>query len=51
MKLLNHSCKIQINFIALTKLEILINGLMIGVKCNMDKDWVGGTIGLFEKSL
>ena len=24
-------------------------GEMIGVKFNKDKDWVGGTLGLFEK--
>jgi hypothetical protein len=27
----------------------LSRGEMIGVKFNKDKDWVGGTIGLFEK--
>jgi hypothetical protein len=24
-------------------------GEMIGVKFNKDKDWVGGTVGMFEK--
>ncbi|TVP46379.1 MAG: hypothetical protein EA341_13785 [Mongoliibacter sp.] len=28
----------------------LSRGEMIGVKFNKDKDWVGGTLGLFEKS-
>jgi len=27
----------------------LSRGEMIGVKFNTDKDWVGGTIGLFER--
>jgi hypothetical protein len=27
----------------------LSRGEMIGVKFNKDKDWVGGTIGLFEQ--
>jgi hypothetical protein len=27
----------------------LSRGEMIGVKFNKDKDWVGGTIGLFQK--
>ncbi|MCU0402491.1 MAG: hypothetical protein MUE75_16055, partial [Algoriphagus sp.] len=27
----------------------LSRGEMIGVKFNKDKDWVGGSIGLFEK--
>ena len=27
----------------------LSRGDMIGVKFNKDKDWVGGTIGMFEK--
>jgi hypothetical protein len=29
----------------------LSRGEMIGVKFNKDKDWVGGTIGLFERSI
>lgn len=33
----------------LTNLVRLSRGEMIGVKFNKDKDWVGGTIGLFEK--
>ena len=32
----------------LTNLVRLSRGEMIGVKFNKDKDWVGGTIGLFE---
>jgi hypothetical protein len=32
-----------------TNLIRLSRGEMIGVKFNKDKDWVGGTIGLFEK--
>ena len=32
-----------------TNLVRLSKGEMIGVKFNKDKDWVGGTIGLFEK--
>lgn len=32
-----------------TNLVRLSRGEMIGVKFNKDKDWVGGTIGLFEK--
>ena len=35
----------------LCSLVRLSRGEMIGVKFNMDKDWVGGTLGLFEKSL
>jgi hypothetical protein len=34
------------------KLVVFFNnnlGEMIGVKYNQDKDWVGGTIGLFER--
>jgi hypothetical protein len=27
----------------------LSRGEMIGVKFNKDKDWVGGTLGLFER--
>ena len=27
----------------------LSRGEMIGVKFNQDKDWVGGTLGLFER--
>ncbi len=33
----------------LCNLVRLSRGEMIGVKYNQDKDWVGGTIGLFEK--
>lgn len=33
----------------LTNLVRLSRGEMIGVKFNKDKDWVGGSIGLFEK--
>ncbi|MGA9638809.1 hypothetical protein [Flavobacterium sp.] len=33
----------------LCNLARLSRGEMIGVKFNQDKDWVGGTIGLFEK--
>ncbi len=33
----------------LTNLVRLSRGEMIGVKFNKDKDWVGGTIGLFKK--
>lgn len=36
------------NPILLTNLVRLSRGEMIGVKYNQDKDWVGGTIGLFE---
>jgi hypothetical protein len=32
-----------------TNLVRLSRGEMIGVKVNKDKDWVGGTVGLFEK--
>ena len=32
-----------------TNLVRLSRGEMIGVKFNKDKDWVGGTIGFFEK--
>jgi hypothetical protein len=32
-----------------TNLVRLSRGEMIGVKFNKDKDWVGGTIGLFHK--
>ena len=35
--------------IPLCNLVRLSRGEMIGVKYNKDKDWVGGTIGLFEK--
>ncbi|MFN3755716.1 MAG: hypothetical protein ACK4RM_02055 [Flavobacterium sp.] len=35
--------------IPVTNLVRLSRGEMIGVKYNKDKDWVGGTIGLFEK--
>ena len=34
----------------LCNLVRLSRGEMIGVKYNKDKDWVGGTIGLFEKA-
>ena len=33
----------------LSNLVRLSRGEMIGVKYNQDKDWVGGTIGLFER--
>ena len=33
----------------LSNLVRLSRGEMIGVKFNKDKDWVGGTIGVFEK--
>jgi hypothetical protein len=33
----------------LCNLSRLSRGEMIGVKFNKDKDWVGGTVGLFEK--
>ena len=33
----------------LTNLVRLSRGEMIGVKFNKDKDWVGGTLGLFER--
>ena len=32
-----------------TNLVRLSRGEMIGVKFNKDKDWVGGTVGMFEK--
>ena len=32
-----------------TNLVRLSRGEMIGVKFNKDRDWVGGTVGLFEK--
>ena len=32
-----------------TNLVRLSRGEMIGVKFNIDKDWVGGTVGMFEK--
>ena len=32
-----------------TNLVRLSRGEMIGVKFNQDKDWVGGTVGMFEK--
>lgn len=35
--------------IPVTNLVRLSRGEMIGVKYNKDKDWVGGTIGLFDK--
>lgn len=35
--------------ILVTNLVRLSRGEMIGVKFNKDKDWVGGTIGLFER--
>lgn len=35
--------------ILVTNLVRLSRGEMIGVKFNKDKDWVGGTVGLFEK--
>lgn len=35
--------------IPVTNLVRLSRGEMIGVKYNKDKDWVGGTIGLFEE--
>jgi len=33
----------------ITNLVRLSRGEMIGVKFNKDKDWVGGTVGMFEK--
>ena len=33
----------------LCNLVRLSRGEMIGVKFNKDKDWVGGTVGMFEK--
>jgi len=33
----------------LCNLVRLSRGEMIGVKFNKDKDWVGGTLGLFER--
>jgi hypothetical protein len=35
--------------IPVTNLVRMSRGEMIGVKFNKDKDWVGGTIGMFEK--
>jgi len=35
--------------ILVTNLVRLSRGEMIGVKFNKDKDWVGGTVGMFEK--
>ncbi|MDZ7613789.1 MAG: hypothetical protein U5K51_08885 [Flavobacteriaceae bacterium] len=35
--------------VLVTNLVRLSRGEMIGVKFNRDKDWVGGTVGLFEK--
>ncbi|WP_298154715.1 hypothetical protein [Flavobacterium sp.] len=35
----------------LCNLVRLSRGEMIGVKFNKDKDWVGGTVGLFEKAI
>jgi hypothetical protein len=35
--------------VLVTNLVRLSRGEMIGVKYNKDKDWVGGTLGLFEK--
>ncbi len=35
--------------ILVTNLIRMSRGEMIGVKFNKDKDWVGGTIGLFDK--
>jgi len=32
-----------------TNLVRLSKGKMIGVKYNKDKDWVGGSVGFFEK--
>jgi hypothetical protein len=32
-----------------TNLVRLSRGEMIGVKFNKDKDWVGGTVGMFER--
>ena len=32
-----------------TNLVRLSRGEMIGVKFNKDRDWVGGTVGLFEE--
>ncbi|MEO8764238.1 MAG: hypothetical protein ABI416_08120 [Ginsengibacter sp.] len=35
--------------VAVTNLARLSKGKMIGVRYNMDKDWVGGTVAYFEK--
>ena len=35
--------------VLVTNLVRLSRGEMIGVKYNKDKDWVGGTLALFEK--
>jgi len=35
--------------VAVTNLVRLSKGKMIGVRYNMDKDWVGGSVGYFEK--
>ncbi len=35
--------------IAVNNLARLSKGKMIGVRYNMDKDWVGGSVALFEK--
>jgi hypothetical protein len=35
--------------IPVTNLVRLSRGEMIGVKFNKDKDWVGGTVGMFEQ--
>jgi hypothetical protein len=35
--------------VAVTNLARLSKGKMIGVRYNMDKDWVGGSVGYFEK--
>ena len=35
--------------VAVTNLARLSKGKMIGVRYNMDKDWVGGSVAYFEK--
>jgi hypothetical protein len=35
--------------VAVNNLARLSKGKMIGVRYNMDKDWVGGSVALFEK--
>ena len=35
--------------IIVNNLARLSKGLMVGVRYNRDKDWVGGSVGFFEK--
>ena len=35
--------------VAVSNLARLSKGKMIGVRYNMDKDWVGGSVAYFEK--